>query len=162
MTFLRTHVVLLALTFAGCAPVQPFSVPEIIGPLQTAPTAATGSLIVYTETERPGADPSDYEPHSDYRLSSKDGKLLRSVNNRNAPSGRAPASVELPVGYYTVTANAPGFGLINIPVAIEASQTTVVDLTNQVFPPASTNSVQSDADGWVRLPNGQVIGSKAQ
>lgn len=148
---------------AACAPAQPWLVTDTIGPLPS-PAAArpTGSLIVYTETERPGADPTDYAPHSDYRLYSMDGSLLRWVTNRNAPMGRAPATVELPIGHYKVVAAAPGAGLLNIPVVINQSQTTLVDLINEVFPPPSKQGPDLDTGHWVRLPSGQIIGSKAE
>lgn len=162
MTSIRKLTFTLALPiFSGCAPVHPLVVSETIGPMQS-PVAVHqhGSLIVYSDTERPGADPGDYAPHSDYSLYSVDGQLLRSVTNRNAPFGRAPATVQLPVGRYKVVAIAPKFGLISIPVVIANSQTTVVDLISEVYPPA--DKLQPDAREWVQLPDGQIIGTKAE
>ncbi len=164
MNTLRTCIYLSAVLFAtACAPVQPRLIPDTVGPIEsTQRVQAIGSLIVYTDTERPGADPIDYAPHSDYRLYSKDDVLLFWVTNRNAPMGHAPATVELPIGHYKVVAAAPGVGLLSIPVAIIQSQTTVVDLINQVFPPPSKQTPDLAAGNWVRLPNGQIIGSRAQ
>ena len=91
-----------------------------------------------------------------------DGRLLRSVDNRSSPFGRGLATVELPVGHYRVSASAPQFGLISIHVVINPAQTTVIDLINEVLPRSLADAEQGAGEQWVRLPNGQVIGSKAE
>lgn len=148
-----------SLFFAACGTVQPCVVNDPIGPLPSSFESATphGTLIVYSDTQRPAIDPADYAPHSDYLLYSESGVRLRTVENRISAFGRGPAEVSLAVGKYRVLASAPRVGLVSLPVVIRDSQTTVVDLVNQVVP-------QSAADGneWVRLPNGQIIGAKSQ
>ena len=144
---------------AGCAAVRPLVIADAVGPLQPllAETGPHGSMIVYSDTEGPLADPADYSPHSGYKLHSTDGRLLQVVENRSATDARQPRTLRLGVGRYVVTALAPRVGLVSIPVVIDAEQVTVVDLNREVLP-----SLLVAGEEWVRLPNGQIIGSKAQ
>jgi hypothetical protein len=48
-------------------------------------------------------------------------------------------------------------GLVSVPVVIAEEQVTVIDFNQEVLP----NSLVA-GDQWVRLPNGQIIGYKAQ
>lgn len=89
-------------------------------------------------------------------LYSMAGQVLQSVENRSATDWREPKTLRLGVGRYLVTALAPRVGLVSVPVVIGEEQITVVDLNHEVLPGLSVAGEQ-----WVRLPNGQVIGSKA-
>lgn len=144
---------------AGCAPVRPLLVSDAVGPLQPLVTESGphGSLIVYSDTEAPVGDPGDYSPHTGYKLYSMEGQVLQSVQNRSATDWREPKTLRLGVGRYLVTAFAPRVGLVSVPVVIGEEQITVVDLNHEVLPGSVVAGEQ-----WVRLPNGQVIGSKAQ
>lgn len=113
-------------------------------------------LVVYSDTEGLVDDPGDYSPHSGYKLYSMEGQGLQSVENRSATDWREPKTLRLGVGRYLVTAFAPHVGLVSVPVVIGDEQTTIVDLNHEVLPGSSVG------EQWVRLPNGQVIGAKAQ
>ena len=147
------------LGLVGCAPIRPLVIGDAVGPLQPLlnESGPHGSLIVYSDTEGPVGDPGDYSPHSGYKLYSMAGKLLQSVENRSATDGREPKTLRLGIGRYLVTASAPRVGLVSVPVVIGEEQITVVDLNQEVLP-----SLLVAGEQWVRLPNGQVIGSKAQ
>lgn len=76
------------------------------------------------------------------------------VNNRDSSLARDPVTLDLPVGQYQVTARAANFELVTVAVVIQGGRLTVVDLTQDVLAHATA------ANGnWVRLPNGEVIGS---
>jgi len=160
MKILRMSFALsMLLGVAGCAPVQPLVIADAVGPLQPllAETGPHGSMIVYTDTEGPLGDPGDFSPHSGYKLYSMDGRLLQTVENRSVTDGRQPKTLRLGVGRYMVTALAPRVGPVSVPVVIGEEQVTVVDLNREVLP-----NLLAAGEEWVRLPNGQVIGSRAQ
>jgi len=160
MKIARMSIALSVLLGAvGCAPVQPLVIADAVGPLQPllAETGPHGTMIVYTDTEGPLADPADYSPHTGYKLYSMDGRLLQAVENRSVTDGRQPKALRLGVGRYLVTASAPRVGLVSIPVVIGEEQVTVVDLNREVLP-----NLLVAGEEWVRLPNGEIIGSKAQ
>jgi hypothetical protein len=160
MNMARPAIVLSALLgLAGCAPVQPLVVADAVGPLQPliAESGPHGSMIVYSDTQGPVADPADYSPHSDYKLYSADGQLLQTVQNRSATDARQAKTLRLAAGRYTVTAVAPRVGLVSIPVVVNEDQVTVIDLNREVLP-----NLLVAGEEWVRLPNGQIIGSRAQ
>jgi hypothetical protein len=144
---------------AGCAPIQPLVLSNPVGPLQSfADESRTGgSLVVYSETDGRVLDPADYPPHSDYQVYTLDGQRIWSVTNRDSISAREPATLELPVGQYKVTAKVLKIGFVTVPVVIEKDRTTVVDLNADVLP----HSLAAN-EKWVSLPNGQIIGSKSK
>jgi hypothetical protein len=144
---------------AGCAPIQPLVLSDPIGPLQPIADefSLRGSLIVYSDTDGPPLDPADYSPHSSYKLYTMEGQLVRWVGNRDNMTSREPATLDLPVGQYKVTARAPNIGFVTVPVVIKENRTTIVDLNGDVLP----HSLPAN-EKWVRLPNGQVIGSKSE
>lgn len=158
MQSLRNVVMLVTLLVsAGCAQVQPLVLDEPIGPLTWKPDTSRGSLVVYTDTEASSLDPADYVPRSDYQLYTAENEFLRTVNNRSRSSLRDPVTVDLPVGRYTVIARLSHFGRVRVPVVIQGGRTTVVDLTREVL----SRATAANGD-WVRLPNGQVIGSRSE
>jgi hypothetical protein len=70
-----------------------------------------------------------YEPaHSDYTISTQDGKILERVRNARDPNDPQPAVVPLPPGIYEVKAKARDFGVVTIPVVVEAGKLTRVNL----------------------------------
>lgn len=158
MSSLHNLIVLVPLLAgAGCAPIQPLVLDEPIGPLTWRVDESRGSLIVYTDTESSPLDPADVARRSDYKLYTIGDEFLHAVNNRNGSFWRDPVTLELPVGQYKVTARAANFRFVTVPVVIQGGRTTVVDLTQEVL----SHATAANGD-WVRLPNGQVIGSKAE
>ncbi len=149
-------VLVTLLISAGCAQVQPLVLDEPIGPLTWKPDTSLGSLVVYTDTEASSLNPPDYVPRSDYKLYTAGNEFLRTVNNRSHSYWRDPVTVALPVGRYTVIARVAHFGHVTVPVVIQGGRTTVVDLTREVL----SRATAANGD-WVRLPNGQVIGSRS-
>ena len=145
---------------SGCTPIQPLVLSDLIGPRQPMmgdDSSSGGTLIVYSDTDGPVFDAAEYSPHSGYKLYTMEGQLVRSVANRDRTISREPATVDLPVGQYKVIARAPNFGFVTVPVVIEKNLTTIVDLNGDVLP----RSLPAN-EKWVRLPNGQVIGSKSE
>lgn len=149
----------LVALLAGCAPIQPVVINEPIGPMQQIvdDSRPLGSLTVYSDVHPAPSDQPFDTPHSDYLLYTAEDRLLQTVNNRKSLFSSDPVSLELPVGRYKVTARAANVGLVSVPVVIQQGLTTVVDLNQEVFP----RRLAANGD-WVRLPTGQVIGSKSE
>jgi hypothetical protein len=128
----------------------------------TASASANGSLVVYSANRR-GADANARDSrrpeYSDYKIFAADGTLLQHVNNNSGTVLQDPVAVALPPGKYTVIARANGFGYVTVPVRIAAQQTTVLHLEGGVIWPEASAFGQTNA---VRLPDGQVIGWKAE
>ena len=142
----------------GCATRPPLELTKPVGPAN-APTAALnqGRLVVYS-LEYFGSMDADIERyvHSSYTIYDADGKEVRTVDNQTGLFNGDPETVRLPVGHYHVKAQANGVGWVSVPVVIERSQTTVVDLNGEWW------SDHALADQAVKLPNGSVIGAEAQ
>lgn len=152
----RGFIGLVAL-LGGCAPIQPLVIDEPIGPLKWRVDDSRGSLIVYSASESSSLDPAEYGPRSDYTLYSVDAGFAHRMINRDNWLSRNPATLDLPVGRYTVTARGANFEFVTVSVILQGGRTTVVDLTQDVL--AHATAANGD---WVRLPNGQVIGSKSE
>lgn len=100
---------------------------------------------------------SDYNHHSDYKIYSLDGKVLKKVSNRVSTILEDPATVNLPPGKYKAVAKAAGFGMVTVPVVIEAGRTTFVRLDGSEL----TSGRKTSTNDFVRLPDGLVIGWRA-
>lgn len=149
----------LVALLGGCAPIQPVVINEPIGPMKQIvdDSRSGGSLIVYSDVQSAPSDQPFDTPHSGYLLYTAEGRLLQRVNNRKSFFSYDPATLELPVGRYRVTARAANFGFVSVPVVIQEGLTTVVDLNQDVLPRRLA------ANGsWVRLPTGQAIGSRSE
>jgi hypothetical protein len=96
--------------------------------------------------------------HSDYRILTKDDKLVQTVHNDNGTSAGGPKAVLLPAGQYQVVAQANGYGAVTVPVVIGINQTTTVHLEGG-NPWGS--KVPSEQANPVRLPDGEIVGWRA-
>ena len=156
----RFAVALLAMALAGCA--TP-AAPIVLAPVGPAPATATpavetGTLVVYTPFD-PHAHFTDVDPdrrhHTDYTLQAADGRWLRRGHNDTGTVLEGPVAVALPPGHYRVLAEANGWGEVVVPVVITARRETCLHLEGGGPAPRAGRSTP---DGFVRLPDGQVVG----
>ena len=113
-----------------------------------------GRLVVYTAFDiHGGTTDIDQLYHSNYRIYSTDGKLLKHVYNKVRTYIEDPATVSLPAGKYQVEATAAAFGPVTVPVVIEPGKTTFVHLDG-----SELTGAQASAGNFVSLPDGLVIG----
>jgi hypothetical protein len=163
----------------GCASTSKVVVADRLGPCHTALTSpgSEGSLQVYSARVQAVTDlnaltyfwNNDYgnndflygTAHSDYAIYDVAGKLVKRVRNSRDIDDAVPASVSLPVGSYTIQAEAeeyPGSTLtVVIPVAVVSGQLTTVHLEPNRMPAG-----EMDTDRVVRLADGRVLGCRAQ
>ena len=87
-----------------------------------------GSLEVYSATDEFKDGDARYFPHSSYAVYTTDGKLLKNVENHNSRTDEIPEIVALPVGSYTVVAQAEKHGYVRVQVVIKEGQRTILDL----------------------------------
>ena len=66
--------------------------------------------------------------HSSYAIYTTEGQLFKRVENHRSRNDQSPELVPLPAGSYLVIARSDRKGDVSIPVAIKASQLTVLDL----------------------------------
>ena len=137
---------------------------DTAGPMpaqNAAKSPGFGTLLVYS-ANKVNADFNSPDPnrreYSDYKILSADGKLVRNVRNVTRDIFEGPVPVELPTGKYLVVARSNGYGLVTVPVIIEAKQSTVLHLDGfDTWPDQSL----FNKDNAVRLPDGEVVGWKA-
>ena len=159
---LMLNIVATGIMLAGCASDNKRIAINTVGPAP-AKTSATspstnGNLAVYSAYRRtPDFDTRDpYRPeYSDYRIYNVDGKFLRNIHNDSGTFLQDPASVPLVPGKYRIVARANGFGLIMVPILIEAGQSTVLHLEGGDLGGDTSGFNQTNA---VRLPDGQIVG----
>jgi hypothetical protein len=157
MRTIQTFTLIAALLAGGCAVVQPEVLEQPIGPQPITPEAQTdhGSLVVYSNIVREYGDP-DYLVRTGYCLLTAKGELVQKVDNRSSASDERPLPLNLPIGQYTVVAEAANDRRVTLSAVIRAGRTTVIDLNQEVFPRGT------DARGnWVHLSTGQIVGPKA-
>ncbi len=117
-----------------------------------------GSLLVFSaRTASPESGTSRYrDRYSDYKVLSADGNaLVQEVRNDEGKLLGGPTRVSLPPGSYRVLARANGYGLVIVPVLIEANRTTVVHLEGSFWWPRNSGIFESTP---VRLPSGEIVG----
>jgi len=85
-------------------------------------------LEVYSATDEFKDGDARYFPHSSYAVYTTDGKLLKNVENHNSRTDEIPEIVALPVGSYTVLAQAEKHDYVRVPVVIKEGQRTILDL----------------------------------
>ncbi len=108
---------------------QPLTVLPTVGPDSGPKTAATGYLVVYTDTESPiNTGDLQYYPHTAYKIYHRDGTLYKSVRNHFSERDEQPTRVSLPPGRYTIVGKSETQGDVAVPVVISALRTTVVNL----------------------------------
>lgn len=135
--------------------------PPISQPTKASSTSTNGSLTVYSAFRR-NADFNARDPfrpeYSDYEIFSATGRLLQRVHNNSGTIFQDAVSLELPPGKYAVRARANGYGLVTVPVIVEARRDSVLHLEGGGCWPDEPVFNQTNA---VRLPDGLVIGWKA-
>jgi hypothetical protein len=137
--------------------------PRVVGPVGPQPLTADalapeGYLKVYTATEDHKDGNVHYLPHTGYTIYSEDGKtVVKNVANAIGTHDEDPSLVQLPVGKYVVLAEAQHYGMVKIAAVIEPGQLTKIDLQYDW----KLRAPPGNAADWVRLPNGQVIGWRA-
>jgi hypothetical protein len=143
---------------SGCA-----SQPAVLSPVGPPPLdrpsgAPDAGLSVFSAGDfgTPGDELAQY--HSGYWLYAADGKRLKYINNRAGSQGREPARVSLPPGRYKVLARAAAFGIVTVPVVLEAGKTTFVHLDGSELTGASRTATAE----FVSLPDGLIIGWRAK
>ena len=138
----RTAVVCLI----GCASAEPVAVSGPVGPAPAGRAQASGRSSLQVSSARVrapvdvnkeeflwnndfGKNDFSYEPaHSDYTICTRDGKVLEHVRNARNANDPEPAVVPLPPGNYEVKAKARDYGVVTIPVVVEAGKLTLVNL----------------------------------
>lgn len=147
---------------SGCASNPPIVLDAAVGParpiVQESPPV--GRLVVYSALDAvsaTGSDDNTQQFHSDYKLLSLDGQMLKSVVNRESRISEEPATVRLPSGKYIVVARASSFSTVTVPVVIEEWKATIVHLdgSNQA------DLKQPPSADVVKLPDGTIIGWRA-
>jgi len=136
--------VAIAILLPGCASVPVPLAPVGPNPVFQATTASTGQLQVFSALEEhtEGSD-SDWYQHTDYSIWSKQGTLVKRVDNTIGHYAQEPRLMPLPVGSYLVRARAKDYLLVEVPVVIQGGETTRVYLD----------------DSWVlpeRLPKAEI------
>ncbi len=101
--------------------------------------------------------------HTDYDIYGPDGNLFKHVRNARGLNDGTPTAVHLPPGDYTIEAEAEQEGgvaalSVVVPVVIEGGLVTNVHLE----PSGTMGEPARGGDDFVRLPDGRVIGCKAQ
>jgi hypothetical protein len=141
----------------GCAGTPPFVVPTPVGPeivsAHEAPT--TGQLIVYSAVRVSTYAQSEYPVHTPYTIYSLHDELIEQVDNLSGAFNQDPERVGLPGGTYHVRALTGNSGEVVVTVQILPGKTTAIDFVGG--PP--TRDIKDDQ--WVRLPDGRVIGWRA-
>jgi hypothetical protein len=156
---LKTSALMFALiVLSGCATNRKLVLNEPIGPSHPAVNRwqGDGYLIVHSAREVVDLVHSDHPTHSAYTVYTDDVRVLRRIRNLNGSFYQDPENVQLPVGSYKVEARALNSGWVVFPVIIEEGKTTVVYLDGEASPR------EEETGDWVRLPNGQIIGSRAR
>ena len=87
-----------------------------------------GYLKVYSAPDEVHDGSLAYYSHSSYAIYTTDGQLFKRVENHRSRNDQSPELVSLPAGSYLVIARSDREGDVSIPVAIKASQLTVLDL----------------------------------
>ena len=117
MKFLFAFVMFTAGAWlSGCASSERGLVLEPVGPsrIQPAKSDSNGRLVVY----------SVFDVHAD--STSTDPDRCRHNDTRTILEG--PVEVAMPPGTYRIVARANGYGVVTVPVAIQANRVTTVHL----------------------------------
>jgi hypothetical protein len=116
----------------GCA-----SNPRALAPVGPAADSrvspgTNGYLQVFSETQKSppiaSDDPTYFNLHTGYDINDAAGKSVKYVPNHASNMDEWPDQVKLPAGNYNIVAKSSSYGLVTVPVIIEAGKTTVVRL----------------------------------
>jgi hypothetical protein len=153
----------LIAALVGCATTPPVALAPVgPNPNGNESMAANGQLQVFSslaqqsDNENQGSTDPVWYQHTDYRIFTLDGKLVRRVDNTIGHYERAPRLVSLPPGRYLVKAEAKDYYSVAVPVTIERGRTTRVHLDDKWTPPAD-----APKRGIVSTPAGNPVGWKA-
>ena len=153
-----------AALISGCASSERQLVLDPVGPrLSDEKTDdRSGSLVVYSalSIDMPTNRRPEHARHTDYKIFSPEGQLLQVVENDYGDSWDGPKEVRLGAGKYRIVAEAARYGMVTVPVVIAPHQTTRVDLEGGLRPVVEKGTLTEE--NAVRLPNGQVVGWRAQ
>lgn len=154
----------VAILLGGCATSNHGLLLDSVGPGPSSGAttgAGAGTLLVYSAYEA-NADFNSRDAHrrefSDYRILNADGQLRQWVHNNSGTMLQRPQQVELAAGIYRVEAEANGYGLVTVPVTIEAGRQTIVHLEGGF---RWSGQIANDQASAVRLPDGEVVGWKS-
>lgn len=145
---------------AGCATANHGLILDAVGPGPATGegSATNGTLMVYSaylaNADFSMRDPYRHE-YSDYRIYTPDGVLLQAVHNNSGTILQRPQRIDLAPGDYRVLAQANGFGLVTVPVTLQAGLDTIVHLEGGYKWPNQFGASQTNA---VRLPDGEIVG----
>jgi hypothetical protein len=149
------------MVLSGCATWNRGVVLAPVGPGPVARvnlSATNGTLVVYSAHEC-NADfnsrDSSRKEFSDYEILGVRGDLRERVQNDSGTILQRPVGVELPAGNYEVVAQANGYGMVRVPVTIEAGRDTIIHLEGDVKWP---NQFGLNATNAVCLPHGEIVG----
>ena len=153
-----------AILYSGCASEPNTVALDAVGPAQVLkPGFASidqGTLVVYSAAD-PSPDFSARDPYrpiySNYEIYSMDGRLLKKIHNNDDTMLQRPVGVGLPAGKYSVQARANGYGLVSVPVMIQAGRNTVVHLEGG----SNFGNHPANDTNMVRLPDGRIVGWRA-
>ncbi len=153
----------LGALLAGCAGMRSGVVLDPVGPTPASPAQAnsgSGTLIVYSAYQVNAnfnySDPNR-RVHSDYKILDQDGKLVTRVHNATEDILKSAVQVTLPAGKYSVVARSNGYGIVTVPVIIEAGRETILHLEGGYKWPDENEFNDANA---VRLPDGEIVGWK--
>lgn len=152
----------VALIFSACATPPPLVIDQPIGPYnELARSSNVGTLLVYSDTESLNGDP-EYLVHTNYTVLTSEGALVCKIDNHNSTVDIHPTPISLPAGRYKVIAKNLRYGDVSLVAVIQPGRETIIDLNEDVLPARTARAGNAEADDWVRLPSGQIIGSKAR
>ena len=125
-------LVALLLLGVATAPAVETVLPTVRPESETFHGPPVGYLRVFTTTvSRETGGSTYYFPHTDYKVCAPSGQVVVFVPNSSGSLSGAPATVELPPGKYLVHARSDRNGFVAVPVVIQGSHTTVVDLEDR-------------------------------
>ncbi len=167
ITIVSCTIAALSLVFSGCVSSGPTVVLSPVGPHVPLPyePPKEGTLLVYSAfyagPQQFLADPpEDVRQHTPYSIFAEDGHLLQTVKkNVSGPWSEDPATVQLPPGRYSIEARANGYRKVIVPVVIAVGLVTSIHLDGES---SDTDIGAANSPDRVRLPNGVVVGWKAE
>lgn len=90
--------------------------------------AATGHLVVFTDTDTVDDGGLFYYPHLGYEVLTRGGRWVRRVPNHRGDNDESPSRVSLPPGTYLIRAETADAGTTEFFVTIVSGETTTVSV----------------------------------
>jgi hypothetical protein len=138
----------------GCATRPVTLAPVGPNPMEFQVSTTDGQLEVFSAVtgRGEGNDPT-WNKHTDYYLCDAQGRTLEHVRNSPGHYAQRPRLINLPAGKYIVKARGKDMLRADVPVIIQAGETTSVHLDGNWQPPAGTAPTELVYD-----PEGRPIG----